>query len=318
MRLLLAIYVLAAGIIPSGQSYLKQLQQRDSILIADQLEYGVELNGVEASATLAFQDYTKAFTDTLTLVRNWRIDTLKVIGKDADRKYNLRASVVVAPFEEGHYQLPDIAVQRTLGKQMDTLLFDGMEFEAKTIPIDTATFQIHDIKGQIKYPLTFAEILPYILGINLLALLAIVIGCLIIMSKRTRTVTEVHRDPPYIVALRNLDSLRGDKYWAPDKQKTLYSGITDTLRTYIENVFGINAEEMTTAEIFEALDGRVPQDLYAEAKDLFETADFVKFAKFFATDEQNAAAVPSAVKFVTSTYQTQLESEQKEQEEEAA
>ena len=299
MRLLLAIYVLAAGIIPSGQSYLKQLQQRDSILIADQLEYGVELNGVEASATLAFQDYTKAFTDTLTLVRNWRIDTLKVIGKDADRKFNLRASVVVAPFEEGHYQLPDIAVQRTLGKQMDTLLFDGMEFEAKTIPIDTAT-------------------LPYILGINLLALLAIVIGCLIIMSKRTRTVTEVHRDPPYIVALRNLDSLRGDKYWAPDKQKTLYSGITDTLRTYIENVFGINAEEMTTAEIFEALDGRVPQDLYAEAKELFETADFVKFAKFFATDEQNAAAVPSAVKFVTSTYQTQLESEQKEQEEEAA
>ena len=317
MRLLLAIYVLAAGIIPSGQSYLKQLQQRDSILIADQLEYGVEINGVAAGTTLAFQDYTRAFTDTLTLVRNWRIDTLKVMGRDADMKFNLRASVVVAPFEEGRYQLPDIAVQRTAGSQLDTLLFDGMEFEAKTIPIDTATFQIHDIKGQIKYPLTLAEILPYILGINLLALLAIVIGCLIIMSRRTRTVTEVRRDPPYIVALRDLDRLRGDKYWAPDKQKTLYSGITDTLRTYIENVFGINAEEMTTAEIFEALDGRVPDDLFAETKELFETADFVKFAKFYATEQQNAAAVPSAVKFVTSTYQTQLEGEQKEEEESA-
>ncbi|MBP5334685.1 MAG: hypothetical protein J6Y61_02735 [Bacteroidales bacterium] len=317
MRLLLAIYVLAAGIIPSGQSYLKQLQQRDSILIADQLEYGVEINGVAAGTTLAFQDYTRAFTDTLTLVRNWRIDTLKVTGRDADMKFNLRASVVVAPFEEGHYQLPDIAVQRTAGSQLDTLLFDGMEFEAKTIPIDTATFQIHDIKGQIKYPLTFAEILPYIIGIHLLALLAIVIGCLIIMSRRTRTVTEVRRDPPYIVALRDLDRLRGDKYWAPDKQKTLYSGITDTLRTYIENVFGINAEEMTTAEIFEALDGRVPDDLFAETKELFETADFVKFAKFSATEQQNAAAVPSAVKFVTSTYQTQLEGEQKEEEEAA-
>ena len=317
MRLLLAIYVLAAGIIPSGQSYLKQLQQRDSILIADQLEYGVEINGVAVGTTLAFQDYTRAFTDTLTLVRNWRIDTLKVTGRDADMKFNLRASVVVAPFEEGHYQLPDIAVQRTAGSQLDTLLFDGMEFEAKTIPIDTATFQIHDIKGQIKYPLTFAEILPYIIGIHLLALLAIVIVCLIIMSRRTRTVTEVRRDPPYIVALRDLDRLRGDKYWAPDKQKTLYSGITDTLRTYIENVFGINAEEMTTAEIFEALDGRVPDDLFAETKELFETADFVKFAKFSATEQQNAAAVPSAVKFVTSTYQTQLEGEQKEEEEAA-
>ena len=317
MRLLLAIYVLAAGIIPSGQSYLKQLQQRDSILIADQLEYGVEINGVAVGTTLAFQDYTRAFTDTLTLVRNWRIDTLKVTGRDADMKFNLRASVVVAPFEEGHYQLPDIAVQRTAGSQLDTLLFDGMEFEAKTIPIDTATFQIHDIKGQIKYPLTFAEILPYIICIHLLALLAIVIVCLIIMSRRTRTVTEVRRDPPYIVALRDLDRLRGDKYWAPDKQKTLYSGITDTLRTYIENVFGINAEEMTTAEIFEALDGRVPDDLFAETKELFETADFVKFAKFSATEQQNAAAVPSAVKFVTSTYQTQLEGEQKEEEEAA-
>jgi hypothetical protein len=317
MRLLLAIYVLAAGIIPSGQSYLKQLQQRDSILIADQLEYGVEINGVAAGTTLAFQDYTKAFTDTLTLVQNWRIDTLKVSGKGQDVKFNLRAYVVVAPFEEGHYQLPEIAVQRTAGGQLDTLLYDGMEFEAKTIPIDTATFQIHDIKGQIKYPLTFAEILPYLLGIWLVAILAIIIGCLIKMSGRTKTVAEVHRDPPYIVALRKLDHLRGDKYWAPEKQKTLYSGITDTLRTYIENVFGINAEEMTTAEIFDALKGRVPDDLYAEAKELFETADFVKFAKFAATEQQNAAAVPSAVKFVTSTYQTQLEGEQKKEEEAA-
>jgi len=315
MRLLLAIYVLAAGIIPSGQSYLKQLQQRDSILIADQLEYGVELNQVAEGTGLVFQDYSKVLTDTLTLVRNWRLDTIKVDKKSKDAKlYDLRASVVVAPFEEGRYRLPDVAVLRTMGSQQDTLLFEGMEFEAKTIPIDTATFQIHDIKGQIKYPLTLAEILPYLIGIWILALLAIVIGCLIIMARRTKTVVEARRDPPYIVALRSLDRLRGDKLWAPEKQKTLYSGITDTLRTYIENVFDINAEEMTTAEIFDALKGRVPDDLYAETKALFETSDFVKFAKFTASEQQNAAAVPSAVKFVTSTYQTQLESEEKEEE----
>ena len=314
MRLLLVIYALLSGIIPSGQSYLKQLQQRDSILIADQLEYGVELNGVPADAVLALPDYTRAMTDTLTLVRNWKLDTLKVNKTSGVPTLNLRASVVLAPFEEGRYQLPDIAVQRTVGGSIDTLLFDGMEFEAKTIPIDTATFQIHDIKGQIKYPLTFAEILPYLIGFWIIAILAIIIGCLIIMAQNRTTVVEVRRDPPYIVALRNLDTLKGDKYWAPEKQKTLYSGITDTLRTYIENVFGINAEEMTTAEIFDALKGRVPEDLYADTKALFETSDFVKFAKYTATEQQNASAVPSAVKFVTSTYQTQLEGEQKEEE----
>ena len=127
MRLLLAIYVLAAGIIPSGQSYLKQLQQRDSILIADQLEYGVELNQVAEGTGLVFQDYSKVLTDTLTLVRNWRLDTIKVDKKSKDAKlYDLRASVVVAPFEEGRYRLPDVAVLRTLGSQQDTLLFEGM------------------------------------------------------------------------------------------------------------------------------------------------------------------------------------------------
>ena len=317
MRLLLVIYALVSGVIPSGQSYLKQLQQRDSILIADQLEYGVEMKGIPADAILAFQDYSKVMTDTLTLVRDWKVDTLKVTRTQDVPLLDLRASVVLAPFEEGSYTLPDIAVQRTVGASMDTLLFTGMEFEAKTIPIDTATFQIHDIKDQIKYPLTLAEILPYLLGIWLLAMLIITIVCLIKMAGRRKTEVEVRRDPPYIVALRNLDRLKGDKYWAPDKQKTLYSGITDTLRTYIENIFGINAEEMTTAEIFDALKGRVPDDLYSETKALFETADFVKFAKFAASEQQNASAVPSAVRFVTSTYQTQLEGEQKEEEEAA-
>ena len=219
MRLLLVISALLSGIIPSGQSYLKQLQQRDSILIADQLEYGVELKGMPADAILALPDYTRALTDTLTLVRNWKVDTLKINKTSGTPTLDLRASVVIAPFEEGRYKLPDVAVQRTAGGAIDTLLFEGMEFEAKTIPIDTTTFQIHDIKGQIKYPLTLAELLPYIIGIWIVALLAIIIGCLVIMAGRRKTVVEVHRDPPYIVALRNLDSLKGDKYWAPEKQK---------------------------------------------------------------------------------------------------
>jgi hypothetical protein len=68
--------------------------------------------------------------------------------------------------------------------------------------------------------------------------------------------------------------------------------------------------EMTTAEIFEGLRGSdIPKDLYEEMKALFERADFVKFAKFTATDEENATVLPQAVHFVTATYQTELEEE---------
>jgi hypothetical protein len=44
-------------------------------------------------------------------------------------------------------------------------------------------------------------------------------------------------------------------------------------------------------------------------KSLFERADFVKFAKFTATDEENATVLPQAVHFVTATYQAELEEE---------
>ena len=49
--------------------------------------------------------------------------------------------------------------------------------------------------------------------------------------------------------------------------------------------------------------------LYEEAKELFERADYVKFAKYVATQAENASAVPVAVKFVTMTYQEELDAE---------
>ena len=67
---------------------------------------------------------------------------------------------------------------------------------------------------------------------------------------------------------------------------------------------------MTTAEIFDGLRGTdLTPELYNELKDLFERADFIKFAKHTATDEENATVLPLAVRFVTTTYQAEVEQE---------
>ena len=70
---------------------------------------------------------------------------------------------------------------------------------------------------------------------------------------------------------------------------------------------------MTTDELFKELKKRseFDEDLYESLKELFERADFVKFAKFVADDKDNAQAVPLCVRFVTSTYQAQIEEESK-------
>ena len=317
---LAALTLSAQSMIPAGETYVRQLQQRDSILIADQLEYGFELDGIQASDSFALPDFSQEkFMDSVEVVRSWRVDTLAFEGKRKDPSRHvgrIRASIVIAAFEEGIYMLPPLAVQRTRGGDVDTLVFDPQTIEVCTIPIDTATFVIHDIKDQIRYPLTMAEVLPYIFAFQAIAVLAILAVCLV-MTRKRKEQKAAHSDPPYIVALRGLDRYRGDKFWAPDKQKTMYSGITDTLRTYIEARFGINAEEMTTAEIFDGLksSGEITPDLYSEVKELFELSDFVKFAKHTAGDEENARAIPTAVRFVTSTYQTQLDAEAEAEEE---
>ena len=312
MKLLTLILAAVLDVVPSGQAFLKQLTQRDSVLVADQLEYGFRLDYVKPGTMLALQDFSEISNDTLTLVRGWKIDTLK----RSDSGMQIQGSIVIAPFEEGEYNLPQIAVLReSASGKVDTLLFEPSVLEVKTMPVDTATFVIHDIKGQMGYPLTFREILPWIAALWLVAALVILIVSLVRM-RRSRSAGELSHsdDPPHIVALRRLDRFRGNSFWTPDRQKAFYSGITDALKDYIDARFGVDAPEMTTSELFSALkkEKDITPELYSELRELFERADFVKFAKLIADDEQNAAALPVAVRFVTSTYKVEPEEGRKE------
>ena len=311
MKLLCIILISLLEVFPKGPAFLNPLQKRDSVVVADQLEYGFEMKGVKAGTRFGLPDYSKTGNEDIVLVKNWELDTTKIYLRTMT--YDLKARVVMAFFQEGEYQLNPIVVVRQEGEQADTLMFTGAKLEVKTMPVDTATFVPHDIKGQIRYPVTFGEVLPWI-GAGLL--LAALVAALIWWLGRRSSAKEAEkvREPAHITALRNLDRYRGEKFWAPDKQKGFYSGVTDTLKTYIEARFGVDAPEMTTAELFGALKSEkdITPELYTDAKELFEIADFVKFAKHSAPDDYNAKVVPVAVRFVTETYQTTLEEEPKE------
>ena len=292
-------------------AFLKQLQQRDSILIADQVLYGFDLKEVEEGTMFAFPQVKDTLMEGVEIVGNWQLDTLKVSKgkKGAPSVLDLRGGIVVTSFDEGEYALPPLTLQR-MSKEgvVDTLVFDSQTLMVKIMPVDTATFVIHDIKGQIRYPVTFREVLPWIgLGLGIAALIALAVW-LIIRYRRRHDQEAQRKDPAHIVALRKLDNYRGSKMWAPEKQKAFYSGVTDTLREYIDARYDIGAMEMTTAEIVKDLKKTdVPQDLQNGLKELFEVADFVKFAKFTASDEDNARVLPFAVRFVTSTYQMDID-----------
>ena len=303
-------------VVPSGDAFLVQLQKRDSVLIADQLLYGVMLEGVEEGTRLEFPEFGENSSEGAIVLTPWRLDTVKTVKgrKGGPARYDIRAGVVVTSFDEGDYELPAVAVERFMGESLpDTLVFNPQILSVKTMPVDTATFVIHDIKGQIRYPLTFMEILPWLLGgLLLAAAVAGMIWAVRAYRRRKSGGGGAYRDPAHIVALRKLDGYRGDRLWAADKQKMFYSGVTDALREYICARYGLSAMEMTTKEIFDGLDaGEMPDGLYDELKSLFERADYVKFAKYVAGNEENASVVPLAVRFVTATYQEEVAADSK-------
>jgi hypothetical protein len=302
---------LSGKVIPMKGAFLQQLQERDSVLVADQLLYGFELKQVKEGTGLILPEIPQEQDYRLMYLSPWILDTVKVTKQKngLPRLLDLRGSVVVSSFEEGLYELPQIVVGRLSEDGVaDTLVFEPLRLEVKTMPVDTATFVPHDIKGQIRYPLTFAEIFPWVLGVCAAVLLMIFAIRFIIMRRRAEDPAYAHKDPAHIIALRKLDKYRGSKMWAPEKQKLFYSGVTDTLREYISSRYGVPAMEMTTAQIFDDMKATdAPEALLKDVRELFDRADFVKFAKYVASEEDNASALPVAVRFVTETYQADVE-----------
>ncbi len=296
----------------AGEAFLEPQQKRDSVLIADQVRYGVLLENVTEGTPLALPEFKIDKSQSpLVILGGWQLDSTRVSKKkESPARYNIKASLLMSAFMGGTYELPDIPVLM----DGDTLIFNAAEPLVVTeLPVDMETFQPHDIKPQVKFPYTFSELFPWIYG-GVMAFLSILALVLWLVTRKKKEEEAKVAEPAHIRALRKLDKLRGDKYWKPEHQKFFYSGVTDAIREYIAGRYGVGAMEMTTAEIFDGLKGSdIPEDLYAEMKVLFERADFVKFAKYTATDEENARVLPEAIRFVTSTYQAEVEAENKEE-----
>ena len=93
-------------------------------------------------------------------------------------------------------------------------------------------------------------------------------------------------------------------------QKAYYTTLVDTLRTYLQERFGFNAMEMTSAEIIEHLQAENDEEALNELRELFRTADLVKFAKYTTLINENDRNLVTAVEYIN---QTKIEEEVKPQ-----
>ena len=311
MKKILLILAIACGSVAWGQKVSNSRVSADSVLIGDQVVWSFDFTVPEGSP-IGVGQYSAILASDTTIqgrveaVSEMALDSLSVKNGIA----NLRARVLLTSFDSGSYTLPSPIIVYSANGKPDTLKIEPPTLYVNTIPIDTASFQPYDIKGQETYPVTFREVLPWIL-LGVLVLL-IIWGILrfIAMKKKNRNFfgKKIQVDPPHIAALKKLEKIRSDKLWQSGKYKAYYTGITDTVREYIESRYSFGAMEKTSSEIMDSLkDKQIDEKVLSDLGEMFSLADLVKFAKHVPTEQESEKAIPVAVNFVNFAYMQQLQ-----------
>lgn len=239
----------------------------------------------------------------IELVSQKKSDSLK----SPDGLLIVRESYVITSFEDSLYLIPSFPF--VAGD--DTVWSPSLSLKViQPFVIDTASQQITDIKDVIKPRLSLLYILkkalPWIAAVLLIVAIVLLIRYLAKHKKNKVEKVAVNLEPPYVIALRKLETIRQERAWTQGRCKEYHTAITDVLREYIERIYELPAMEMTSDEIITHLTFiKSEQALaYATLRQLLQLADLVKFAKWMPLPEENENSLSGAVMFVNQTKTT--------------
>ena len=213
------------------------------------------------------------------VVERGKIDTLSDSLGSGNR---IEQQLQITSFDSGMHTMPvfDFRFIRSNG-DTESVITDAIGIEVVTVAVDT-TKAIKDIKDVVDVPFDFSEYIPWVLG-GLVGAALIVVGIYFWLrrKKAEKPVIPVEkRIPAWQRALAELDRIEKEQLWQNGKEKTYHSGISDTLRAYIEEDYMLPALESTSDEIL-IMWRKQPksEDSLPCLKQILTLADLVKFAK---------------------------------------
>ena len=290
-----------------------------NILIGDQVKLFLEIDHPKDVA-VQFPQVPDTIAGKIEVLNRTEVDTF-----DVDNEKNLKQiqSYLITCFDSGVYRIPPYWFKINVGGQVDSIPSNGVTLQVHTMAIDT-TKGPADIKMPYGAPLTLKEVIPYILGVILIGAIIFLILYSIKRKKKNQPLfSKPHKpkEPPHIIALRELDRIKQEKIWQKDKIKEYYSEVTDVLRNYIEDRFEISAMEKTTDEIIQSFKYRndlVSEKSFNNLSRILSLADLVKFAKYKPLPDDNNLTLVDSYFFINDTKKEEIkkpEEQEKEKEE---
>ena len=180
-----------------------------NILIGDQVKYKLDL--------LIPQDYlfdwprlTDSLTNKIEIVNMSEIDTIK----SAEGVLNVSQVFTITSFDTGFYLIPPIELRyKEISDTDEVSIVESEPFVLNvfSVPVDLSQ-PIKPIKGPMAAPVTFRELLPWIL-----ILLIIGIALYFIVTRKKKKIQPVFFKPkpkllPHIIAFNELEKLKKKNY----------------------------------------------------------------------------------------------------------
>ncbi|MBR6828130.1 MAG: hypothetical protein IKM76_08265 [Prevotella sp.] len=213
-------------------------------------------------------------------------------------------------FDDTLYYLPPFVVK------VDGKPYKSKSLALKVIGIEVDTMHVEKFFGPKDVqdnPFQWSDwSLLFWLSVLMLVLLGVCYYLYIRLRSGKPIITRIRivkRLLPHQKAMKEIELIKADKMQNSENPKEYYTRLTETLRKYIEDRYGFNAMEMTSSEIIERLeramadDAKTAETMKQELRQLFTTADLVKFAKYSTMINENDANLVSAIDFINQTKQ---------------
>jgi hypothetical protein len=193
-----------------------------------------------------------------------------------------RQTIQVTLFELGAFETPELTfgVSNDAGQVSEEKVPSIALTVVPSLPEDDN--DLRDIKPQAT--LAVPPVWPWIAGGTLVATIAAVLGWWAYRRRQGKPfglAPAVDNRPAWQVAFDSLDAIDRLGLLEQGRLKEHYTLVTDTLRTYLENQFGLRVFDRTTSELKPILQHSELQPEHSRRLlDLFTDSDLVKFAKF--------------------------------------
>ena len=283
----------------SGRVYVKAAIDSIEIFIGQQAKLTVDVTA-DRGAKIVYPTFERAqfLTPGVEVLGATDADT-SLIDNDM---MTVSKTFILTSFDEKLYAIPGMKVR------VDGKTYTANQLALKVLPVEVDTLHLDKFfppKDVQDNPFEWAE-WSGIFWMSVFVLLLCILCCyLAVCLKQNKPVIVrirvIKKVLPHQKALNVIEKLRKEKLNSSENQKEYYTQLTDALRQYIKERFGFNAMEMTSAEILDRLHETGDQNMLDELKELFYTADLVKFAKYSTLLNENDMNLVNAINFIDQT-----------------